>query len=268
MKTSVFKLICSVFAVSLLMSSCLGDSDNSVKVERELALIKIENYTTKCAVTANGYITNASIQDLREDRCYYIAYKITSSGASGNVYNAEYINVIDPDPVPQTYLMENNLVLDGDAISSLGVGRFSMGDYFGDKWQFFAKIPLKEGEGVNAQFYYDSNNQKSETGDDLEKNQVIIDVRFTKTNVNSNNVTAPERDIEVIGDFSELRRTIYKDKAEYTDADGYKYANVAIKFRYTKIKANTTTGETEIGYLGTLSTSGTNTYVMQFYEEK
>lgn len=275
MKSPLLKLVLGVFSIIMLMTSCLGDGDSSVKRDRDFAYVTYDEATgAKYAVTSVGYLKHSEINKLEAGRCYWIGYKILLNG-TGGTYQAEYVNVLDNGyPIPQKSLVDgapyygiDPSTVESDSINatSISISAFAPTKYIGDSWLFTFSVPaLKEKEGVNAYFYYDRNNQRDENGaiigsgatSDDAKNRVVIDVVFLKTDTDPENTPTLPRTVNAIGNLSELR---YLFNPKYTGAETT--ADVAIKFRYV-VPATSTTVPATTKYIG--AWSGTNVYYMTF----
>ncbi|MBK5721649.1 hypothetical protein JGH11_12280 [Dysgonomonas sp. Marseille-P4677] len=263
MKTSVFKVFCSVFAIACLMSSCLGDGDSSYSSTREFTYIYQDEYGKKYAVTTAGYITHSNIDALIAGNCYYIAYKITTGTGTG-IFQAESVEVLDKGkPIPSSELRfiepYSDIPNRNDTITplSLQIGAWSPGTTIGDNWEIGYKVNLKEDEKVKAYFYFDPEGQKKEDGTELEKNQIIIDVRFAYIDRNEAAVATSAENLTAVGVLEELRRTNYFTPVYDSDKD---YANVAVRFRYQKNEGDK---PASIQYIGSW-TSTSSIYYIQF----
>ncbi|MDU1892107.1 MAG: hypothetical protein E6767_15595 [Dysgonomonas sp.] len=257
MKTSVFKLICSVFAATFIMSSCLGDGEGSYEAKRELVYITTVNGSTVAATSA-GYVYHSDLNSLSPGRCYYIGYKI-KSGAGSGIYQAESIALLeDGEPLPQKALNVTEAGTDGVTTTSFATGGFYADNYFGDRWLFNYTVSLKAGEETEAYFYYDPNDQK-EDGEDLAANRVIIDVRIRKLAEIPGEGKETKKTIEAIGDLSALR-TNYAPTYD-SDKD---YVPVFIKFRYVKYNDKNEPVKT---LLGSWSENASNVCYMYFKKD-
>ncbi len=218
MKVYLLKLVSSVFFVAVLMSSCLGDGDNSYEIGEAFAYINQED-GIKYASTSIGPVVGPSDQmsGLTVGQCYYIAFKVNTDASSG-YYTAEYINVLNNGKAltrssiftnykPYKNLPEN-VQSDSIHISSLSVKEYSPYEaYYKDNWVLSYSVPnLKEDDTVDAYFYYDAENQFDKEGTEggFSKNQIIIDVRFIKKEGNGDG-TAATRSFTSVGNFNSLR---------------------------------------------------------------
>ncbi|NDV78573.1 hypothetical protein D0T57_06280 [Dysgonomonas sp. 511] len=212
------------------MSSCLGDGENSVENEEKLVYITNVNYTP-CAATSIGWVTHSTIDGLVQGKCYRMGYKVVLNSAN-NMYAAEYVNVLDPEPYDESNLRWGVPYIDADnAIyaSAMAIEHTYPTDHFGDSWLLSYNVSLKEGEEEEAYFYYDADNQQEGDGNTNIENKVIIDVRFIKTNVNTENVPARIVNKKIVLKIGQLRDNY---SPVYTSEGSYEYANIAVKFRY------------------------------------
>lgn len=235
MKTSIFKLFLSAFAIALSLSSCLSDGSNSYEVNKDFAYI-----TTleggKYAATRNGYITSPAINQLELGECYFIGYKIDASAGANGIYTATDINA--PKLLPQYQSREVPSV---PAISNefyptifSPLPYWDAGEYFKNRWPFAFQAKLKAKEETYAYFYYDRNNQKEiVSGEEkpLGNNQLIIDVRFSKK-PGVDGVTEKITE-EISADLTPIRES-FKTSGKLVYEQGKTDVIVAIKFRYLK----------------------------------
>ncbi len=270
MKTTLFKIICTISTVVLLMSSCLGDSDSSIQIDRDFAYITTVD-GIKCAATSSGYIVDQAgdvVSGLTTGKCYWIAYKITGSSSS-NIYQAEYVNVLENGKsLPQENLIPrvpySNVTEaqrnDSIIAMSMSVGGGFASDYWGDNWLINFSVPLKEDEKVITYFYYDADNQDKDESGKVEKNRIIVDVRFIKTNKNPENVNTSNKPLSAIGNLNYIRN-FYQP-----DYDGKEFVDVPMKFRYQKY--NKDGQPAEIAYIGSWNAnSGSNVYFLRFLKK-
>lgn len=268
MKTSVLKVFCSVFVILCLMSSCLGDNESSYSSSSEFTYIIQEN-NVKYAVTSAGYLTHPDINALIPGRCYFIAYKITTGSGSG-VYKAEYVEVLDKGrPIASSSLIFGKPysalpVNRNDTITpqSMQIGAWNPGTIYGDNWQIIYNVNLKDKEEVKPYFYFDIDGQKKDDGTPLDKNQIIIDVRFAYSDRNTATAPTVKEDLTAVGLLNQLRTKSDMFTPVYdSDKD---YVNVAVKFRYQKNQGDK---PALIDYIGSW-TSASSIYFIQFTKGK
>ncbi|WP_156032926.1 hypothetical protein [Prevotella sp. 10(H)] len=265
-KTSLLRILCSVFSVVLLMSSCLGDGDSSFTVERDFAYIVSGDVGPgKYAITPNGYIVSDVITKLQTGKCYYIGYKVTNTTAEG-FYQAEYVNVLNNgNPIPDAEFSllppYSGIPVRNDTITptNLAIKLWSGSQHaIGDRWLVDYNMTKKENDEVKAYFYFDRNNQKDSEGEIKPgDNKIIIDIRFAFIkNTGETNVTDV---FSTVGNLGGVRTNYTPD---YTKGEE-KYVNVPVKFRYQKY---TTAGQpAEVVYIGSWNlNSSSNVYYLQF----
>ncbi|MDH6310840.1 hypothetical protein M2451_003651 [Dysgonomonas sp. PFB1-18] len=239
MKVSLLKLFSGALFVAVLMSSCLGDGDNS-REGTAFAYIDQED-GVKYASTEIGRIVGPSDQmsNLQVGQCYYIGFKVNAEGTTG-YYTAEYINVqnngkaLTKSNIITNYKPYKNLPENVQS-DSIHVSNLSIRDYspyatpyeaaFKDNWVFSYSVKnLKEDDKIDVYFYYDAENQFDKDGVEggFANNQIIIDVRFIKKEESGDG--SGDTFISV-GNFNALRG--YTPKY-----DGNEATAVYVKFRY------------------------------------
>lgn len=277
MKTVFFKILGAFFAVSLL-TSCLGNKDSYLENKTgEFAYFRYNDFGNGeklyAWIAAGPVVAPSSLSTITANRGYFVKYKITLSGSS--YYNAEYLEIVgDGEPIPTAAFAWNRAPYYGfqspaDSIHplNLNIGAGSPTASIDDNWLISYNVPLKEDENVEARFYYDPNGQY-ENGEPLKKNQAIIDVRFVKTDKNTENGNAATETLYALGSLKDFRSSY---QADFTDANslGLDYINVPIKFRY--VSASQQEGvPPAIKTLGSFNLTSTSEYVyyMQFSKEK
>lgn len=276
MKTVLLKVLGAFFAVSLL-TSCLGNKDSYLENKTgEFAYFRYNDFGNGeklyAWISAGPIVVPSSLSSITANRGYFVKYKIILSGSS--YYNAEYLEVVgDGEPIPiaafrwdRPYSGFQSSV---DSIQplNLNIGAYSPTASIDDNWLVSYNVSLKEDENVEARFYYDPNGQY-ENGEALKKNQAIIDVRFVKTDKNTENGNATTETLYALGSLKEFRSSY---QADFTEANslGLDYINVPIKFRY--VAASQQQGvPPSIKTLGSFNLASTSEYVyyMQFSKEK
>ncbi|WP_160111025.1 hypothetical protein [Dysgonomonas sp. Marseille-P4361] len=269
MKTIFIKVASVLFAISML-TSCLGDGDNYMEVSGDFAYIREDDQIGKYAMTLrSGPVKADKVSTLTVGRAYYVSYKASYSGG-GYAAIAERFDLVENEPVPiaKSYLGEpySNVpefqINDTINPKSIAIGAWDpYKDVFDDNWQISYNVSKKEGDEIEAYYYYDRDNQ-FENGQALKENQAIIDVRFVKTLKSGVSKDPKNETLSAFGSlkqFREMYRPTYKEEVE-----GKKVANVLIKFRYIKDADK----EPTVSYLGTFYTSGSEpVYGMIFVEE-
>lgn len=271
MKTSALKLFISLFAILTVMSSCLGDSDSSYSSGRDFCYIYKDPETFKqYAVASAGYIAHDKIDLLTEGYCYYIAYKIRTGNGAG-VFQAESLEVLNNSyPISRSTLIVgkpySNLSAEtrNDTIVPLSVriGTWVPTNLIGDNWQFGYTVNLKENEKAKAYFYFDPAAQIKDDGTALDKNQVIIDVRFAYDGGRNDADVPTVQDAsgDVVAVLNQLRNRPDLITPEYTS--GVEYVDVAIRFRYQKPAGDN--NPATLDYLGSWTNTSNSMYYMRF----
>lgn len=236
MKVAFIKLISSIFITALLMTSCLGDSDNSYQIDRTFAYVTNVD-GVKVACTDIGYVNSAvGMENMMDGQCYFVGFKITNTNSSTGIYSAEYMNVLDNGAIDQSRLSDGKPYYNIDPITqndSIQIASMRLAAYYpakelyNDRWLFSFSIPnMYEDDEVDAYFYYDPTNQVNEKGETIgiSDNKIVIDVRFIKKE-GSGAGTSRTKEYFYVGNLSSMRS--YEPK--YNDKGT---AGVAVKFRY------------------------------------
>lgn len=274
MKKIISKVFLPVFSIAFLFSSCLGDNENTFEQSRSFSYVTTNDSRVKVAATASGYIvTSSEIQSTSvvEGQCYYLSFKLSSeSTVTGGAYNVELTstpqlikssNFFNRTSPPSTLPAGTDSLY----VTAFNVGNRSPYDYYGDRWLFGYTAQPKVDETPIATFYYDINNQVDKDGTEIitsgtgRENKMIIDVVFTKTNLNPGGVTQSTT-AETVADLSQLRSTFDVNSSTESDIvkpDGVtEYVRVAVKFRYWAI--NPSTSQKEQYYIGTWTINDSN----------
>lgn len=276
MKTILLKVLGAVLAVFLL-TSCLGDRDSYVKIDDDFAYFKYDDLDGTGVERLYAWVSMGPIlvpsslsNTITHNRGYFVKYKINQFGKY--YYGAEYLELLgDGTPVPTaafkwdapyTGFQPSQLA---DSIQPLSISEIkgSALNTIDDNWLIKYNVSLKEDETVEARFYYDSNGQY-ENGKALDKNQIIIDMRFVKKEKNTENVNAQSTELYALGSLAEVRSSYQPTYS--SDAD---YVDVPIKFRYVENQGKT-------GYppiiktLGSFNLNSSSTeyvFFMRFYKK-
>ncbi|MDR3058298.1 MAG: hypothetical protein LBU84_09190 [Prevotella sp.] len=248
MKTSILKLVCGVFSIAFLFSSCLGDSDNKIEIGSDYAFITTmgSTYTQVAAVSGRGYgpmyLTSVEIAKLQPGECYLLGYRITntSSGSTG-YYTAEDIGAVPVKLNQTTGSYTAPTRTDDFAPTAFSIAYYDFGllnanysSFFGDRWICGIRTPLGEKDEVYAHFYYDLANQKEEVNGvmtDIGENKIIIDVRFERQKYGDGAET--NKEVACVGNLSQIKSYFQSQSGKYNDK-GEKNVLIPIKFRYNK----------------------------------
>ncbi|WP_165023054.1 hypothetical protein [Dysgonomonas sp. ZJ279] len=270
MKRITFKVIFSVFATALLLSSCLGDGESTSKQENVFAYMSTGDTGQTIASTPIGQMTSASMSDFTVGRCYFVNYEINLSNNSNGIYTAEYIRPTNSNgqaiseskfrtiPVPAAT---------DDAIVAKGIGIpfFHGTDYYGDNWLFSYSFSVKPDDIVEAEFYYDSTNQIDEDGTEIKntEDKVIIDIRFKKTYSQAGEATTIPKTFTSVTKLSVLRGSFPRPNNPSPIVQG-DYTLIPIKFRYWE-PASKAGDPDKLRYVGTwelLTTTSNQVYYL------
>lgn len=247
MKKRLLKLTLSISAMSALMlsfSSCLGDSDSSFELSNNFVYITSDDIRQYAINTNQIMVSSESLRNrLSVGDCAIISFKVNTGSASSGIYEAENLQITDefhkidqatispmaPDPTPQYPVFPK----------TLKINSATPGDFMGDRWLFSINYEDENDSKFVPEFYYDDNNQFETSGEGeqvaLKANQVIIDVRFVKKNLNTGSKT--NKTESFVANLSGLK-TYYSSKVDYQADDaveyeaGLKAVPVYIKFRY------------------------------------
>lgn len=265
MKKSLFKLILSTFAVVILFSSCLGDGNNEFGSDSSFAYIKIDQTTgVQCAAVDGIYITSTTIQTLEVGRCYLISYRVSSDNlSSSGIYQNATIS-----SQPSSLTTTIGVVGAASIENTFNPYDFqpyygSFDSFFGDNWGVVYTAKLKEKDTPRAYFFYDADKQYEMVDGvrkDVEKNQLIIDVRFNYTSGEDGSTIKTGR--LTVGNLSIIKNAFqYSGNFEQGSAT---YADVAIKFRYNQLQSDDTTVKEDV-YVGSWTSS---LYSFRYYKSE
>lgn len=273
MKTFLIKVFSVLFA-AILLSSCLGDSDNYYEISEDFAYIKYDEKEGKYAVTARmGYVKSDVVDRLDVGRAYYVSYKVSYSTTS-NFLEAESFDLVRKDPVPQAKFEVGepyaNVVehLREDSIhpTSVEIGAWSAyKEYIDDNWEIKYNILKKEDDKIDAYYYFDPSAQEEVPGVPLGENQIIVDVRFVKSEKSGNAEEEKNERLYAISSLSQIRDKFVPD---YTKGEsfenGTKAVEVLVKFRYIR------KGDKgpEVSYIGSFNTGGSDALYYMVFSEK
>lgn len=247
MKKSLLKLICGVFAISLLFSSCLGDSSSEESYNGVFAYITTrkaaDGQSAQIVAAANGiYFTSNYIQTLTVGKCYLLSLRFDYANHLGN-----YIYQADDTAVPSELQQSRASVVSGsismdDAFNPTDFAphpyALSYSNYFGDNWGVYFTATLKEKDTPVAYAFYDVDKQYEEIDGvrkDVGKNQIILDIRFANI-PGADSGTEKSTGYLTVLNLSDIRNEYLR----YVDFGGKSTVDVNIKFRYNQLQSDKT----------------------------
>lgn len=276
MKTLFYKAFFA-FILASLLTSCLGNADSYMKIDRDFAYLNYYDVTgdgqddlVAWVASAGPVIAPSAMKNLETKRGYFVKYKIKPS-STGWYYNADYLDPLDnSEPVPSAKFEWNRAPYFGfqqaqlkDSIHPLSaaIAVWSPNDMMDDSWMISYSVPLKEDEKVEARFYYDPSGQV-EGGKPLEANRAIIDVRFVKVDKSTEAGNATTESLNTLGSLAQLRASYIP-----TYPDDSESVSVLLKFRFigAPLRDKEPTIVTTVGSF--IKETG-NVYYMDFYKKK
>lgn len=224
--TKKISLLLMLSAV-LFLSSCLDSGSNSYIGNEEYSYITSSQTSgTVYARTLAGYlITSPKIQQLTPGTAAFLTYQVTEETPTVALEDnmiAYKVNLGgEPIIIDQTVL-QMTTAPDVPAVNfeSIMDPLYAQNQLFGDLWLFPYTYKIKKGERVTVQFY----KANAEESEQSSQNDVLIDVRLTKTGTPEANATDKVEGDYVVANMSSLRMMM----ADKADANG----NLNIKFRY------------------------------------
>lgn len=267
MKKSLIKLVFSAFAAVIMFTSCLGDGENVTERSYVFAYIGYDASKGGIYAAVDGwYITSPYIQTLNVGSCYLISYRTSMEEVASGVFKAE--DITQPESLTSTYgRVTAPTIEDTFPITTFQPAVYAFSNYYGDNWLFTYTGKLKEKDTARAHFFYDTERQYEITTNgsqkDLEKNQMIIDVRFDY--ITGADGTASPRSLYSVGALGEIKTRYYAEHFNdlvWATQGSSKYASVSIKFRYNQGQSDGTTKEVYVGEWGTSSP-----YCFWYFEE-
>lgn len=242
MKKSLFKLILGVFATVLLFTSCLGDSNNSSENPKAFAYITTKD-GVQCAAMDGLYFTSTFIKTLTVGRCYILGYRTNYESVSSQVFLAE--DIAQPITLTTTYGRVSSPTVENTFNPSVFQPEIAVyEDYRGNNCSFVYKAKLKEKDTPRAYCFYDVNRQYEMVDGvrkDVEKNQIIIDVRFDY--LSGADGSTIETTWRSVSDLSEIKNRYKLDSGKYDPTTSDSYVRVDVKFRYNQLQSDGTIKE-------------------------
>lgn len=268
MKKSLLKLVFSAFAAVLMFTSCLSDGDSTTERSGAFAYIKYDMAKGQYAAVEGVHISSPFIKTLDVGECYLIGFRTSFEQDAAGIYKAEDI----AQPVRLLTLpgrVESASFMEDTFNPTAFEPRYAFyNDFLGDRWGFIYRVKLKEKDTPRAFFFYDTEKQYEMVDGvrkDVEKNQLIIDVRFDF--IPGADGSSVERNEVTVGDLGEIKNSYKNASPNFewsgTTNDGTKYAQVAIKFRYNQLQSDGTV-KNDV-YVGQWSS---NPYMFEYYETK
>lgn len=237
-------ILLGIAAVGLLLSSCLGDNDTTIKGDNGYGVITtLSNYNGKVlAFSTVNYLTWDGIDQYSTGDALTIAsYKFSSSDfVTGNVIKASYINV-DKEYSNSQQKQVTNAVVDTTAnvkaglglISLLG-GAYSSNTFYSNRMFMSYAVEKAKSEIYDIKFVYDKDLQVDAKKEPLKEGYRVLDVVLTKRGDDSG--TKASESTFFVADMTNLRNTLALLSQK----------QIIIGLRYSEY--NTTTKECKLVY--------------------
>lgn len=232
-KSCLFVLV----LVALILSSCLGDNENSYSGGTDFAVVKKSSTGALYVTPSSGVdFTWDGISKYGEgDALLTSSYKI--KGTSG-IPSAEYVNIAEDFPVKsQLKVTAGTADTLTNLTNKIGLTKIvatlsTWSSVWNDKWLVTCTYNQLEGEVYSTGFVYDKSIQFLTTGVALPANTVIVDV--IRTRVREAIGTKEEKKTDnIVVDFSTLRSLVKPSSLTSP-------TTVTIYFRYSREGSNST----------------------------
>lgn len=266
MKKNLFKTLFIATGATMILTSCLGDTESTRSASNVFSYISKTTAGEKTAMSSGIPMTSPELKNeklLEPGDCAFLDYKINLERASGGVYQADYIRITNGDASGKVFKDHTTdqvqpLIADVDTVITnndlyfvdfpLHAALFPIDmPAYGYRWYVEYTYADKKNESAALlEVYYDKNKQE-----DAKKGEVIIDFRLEKegsSNPGETVNTIPVRGQKVIK-FEEMTGVL----AHLTENN-----MLSIKFRYFKKKLSVKEGEIpyEIYITPTVTTIG------------
>lgn len=258
----IAKLILSVSVIAILFSSCLGDSNNTMGFTNQFGYVQSSPTGVKYAGTANNIlVTGNELNKCNPGDFVWLTFNVDlSQGANKEgIYTSQDLVATKITK----YIKSQDVIAQApDDANTIPVNDFQIRvsnpyqDFLRDNWSFGVTHKKKEGEVLQAYFYYDANNQLDKSGNPLGENRIILDVRFKKITEGVGNESSEN---ELLITSLQRLRTLYKPKY-VTENNNSKLTGVLIQFRYKKLVDTDIKDET----IGSSVSNAQNSYGMYF----
>lgn len=251
MKKTVSAIMAILVSASLLLTSCLGDSDNSTSGTGFMYVT--QGTTTSKIGVLNVYgvptqVSHSAVSNLSLGDMAYVTYTIKSSDyQSSGVVSPESLLVQEGGVFPSSRnvypsisTVDTTMITEySNVFGGLALYHWSPYTSFGDRevFSFTCRIPENE-DAPRLEFYYDESKQGNK-GVATEEFTRIIDVRMKRYgNGTGENKT---RTFSVVADFSTLRGLFNQYK---NDNNVMEVKFRFFKFRDSSFNSGTLTTET------------------------
>lgn len=239
-KAFLYLFSISVTCVGFL-SSCLGDSDNHQTITGSFGVVRTAESTGEKQVwtTSGSYgvqitwdgLSKYSVGDAVVLSFEYSMNDMTSSGsfpATNVVVSAEY-PLSGQKSIKRQSVDNSPEANQSNLFETASISAYSTNDYFSDKWLFRIAAKAVGDQSINAEFYYDADQQVDGDGKALDDNIAVIDMKLVKGAEESGTATSKEK--YVVVNFSELRSLLKPADSEISSSTGY---TLRIWLRYYK----------------------------------
>lgn len=200
-KFSYLMMIAFLAIISMVMSSCLGDTESKASGTDYVYVTYLND--TQCAYLPRLgiYITSTEIKNIQVGSIVQLSYNVNLSQIT-NIYNATNVVVVDATlytPSQQgTVYRVTSLPAVTSADSAFVALPTSFSNDFSSFWGYRRLCSFTSNligtQTAKVELYYDENRQVDTNGLDLKNGEVVLDVRIKKGSAPSNETeTAQER---------------------------------------------------------------------------
>jgi hypothetical protein len=175
-------------------------------------------------------------------RCYILGYRTNYEAYSSKILLAE--DIAQPVALTTTSGVADAPTADTFNPSSFQPEIAVYSDYLGNNCSFIYTAKLKENDRPRANCFYDVNKQYEMVDGvrkDVEKNQIIIDVRFDYIQ-GGDLGSSVNRSWRSVCDLSNIKRQ-YQYSENYDPTVSGDFVKVDVKFRYNQLQSNETVKE-------------------------
>ncbi len=224
MKMKKFYLLVSLFAFTLIMTSCLGEGSRNYS-ETTVVYIDIDLASGKTyGKTLTGrLITSNEIQLMLPGSFKFFNYSWDEAYGTTLISQSSVDNVVisgDPVDISRTPLSLSEPPVVDEPVTFLAMGEpyyVNNEQYLGDHWLFKYAYETRKGESAHVQFYKVDDSE-------LLENEVLLEIRLVITGTPEEGASLTSKTDIVAVNMGPLR--------SYFEAMGQSRKDVKIKFQY------------------------------------
>ncbi|HCO67273.1 MAG TPA: hypothetical protein DIT04_05890 [Dysgonomonas sp.] len=220
-----FIYLFSVFLAGISFTSCLGDTESSTTASDFAVIQQTEDYTYYARVSNGLAISWTGLSSKYNVGDALVMTYTVDLNQYGGIYSTDPQNIQEQEYYPsQNQLRINVGENTSDTIPENNPYKFETlnlrgwspyEDIYKDKFLFYVKAKIKDGQTMVPVFSYDTADgmQRTSTGADLPENTIIIDVRLVVRGDGNPGSTETSKEENFVVNFEDIRNKVFDNSS-------------------------------------------------------